>query len=81
MLNSNSSAPVINNYISVENLTNTTCFDAVIFPVKDIIMVDCAIHLSSKDSRGFSYQNLFYFFKISDGSKIGTLENEMYIAY
>ena len=74
ILNNNESAPIINLYISVENNTNTTCYDAVVFMDKGIIIVDCAVH-TSKDSHGYSYHNLFYYFKISDGSFIKSIEN------
>ena len=52
MINSNKSAPVVNNYISVENNTNTTCFDAVLFAAKDLILVDCVVKLKSPNSKG-----------------------------
>ena len=82
ILNNNESAPIINLYISVENNTNTTCYDAVVFMEKGIIMVDCAVHLSKKDDREYSYENYFYYFKISDGSPIGKpIKNEMYIPF
>lgn len=42
ILNDNTRVPVINNYIIVvEDRVNTTCFDAVLFPVQDRIIVDC----------------------------------------
>ena len=49
---------------------------------KGIIMVDCAVHSSKKDERGYSFQNLFYYFKVEDGSQIGQpIKNEMYIPF
>jgi hypothetical protein len=43
ILNDNTTVPVINNYIVVvEDRVNTTCYDAVLFPVQDRIIVDCA---------------------------------------
>ena len=53
----NASAPVINNYISVENDSKTTCFDAVIFPVENVIIVDCSVKLANKTAEGYSYTN------------------------
>lgn len=48
-LSSNTSAPVINNEIKVESFDNTTCFDAVIFPKADVMIVDCAVKLSQQN--------------------------------
>lgn len=56
-LGSNTSAPVINNDVRVENFTNTTCFDAVIFPREDVMIVDCAVKLASPDEQGYHYVN------------------------
>lgn len=53
----------------------------MVFPLKDVILVDCAIKMGSKDAQGYLIQNMFYYFKISDGSKIGTMKNEMYIPF
>lgn len=42
ILNDNTTVPVINNYIVVvQDRINTTCYDAVLFPVQDRIIVDC----------------------------------------
>jgi hypothetical protein len=43
ILNDNTTVPVINNIITVvDDRANTTCYDAVLFPVQDRIIVDCA---------------------------------------
>ncbi len=44
-LGMNTSAPVINNDKKIEGTSNLRCFDAVIFPKQDTIIVDCAIQL------------------------------------
>ena len=80
-LASNTTAPVINNYIPVEDSPDIFCYDAVIFPVQNVIIVDCSTKLSKKTSEGFLYSNQFYYYKISDGSFIKTLDNEMFIPF
>lgn len=80
-LTNNNSAPVINNAIPVESFSNTTCFDAVIFPVQNLIIVDCAVKLSKISPSGFSYQNQFYYFRISDGVFVKIIENDMFIPF
>lgn len=70
ILNANDSVPVINYYATVENLTNTTCFDAVQVAASNVIIVDCIQRRTSRDSRGRLYQNIFYYFRISDGAKL-----------
>jgi len=44
--------PVVNNYISVENNTNTTCYDAVLFQSKNMIVVDCVVKLQKSNRKG-----------------------------
>lgn len=80
-LSANTSAPVINNDVRVENATNTTCYDAVSFPKQDVMIVDCAVKLEKPNEEGFHYTNLFYYFKISDGSKVKVIPNEMFIPF
>ena len=70
ILSANSSVPVINNYINVENMTNTTCFDAVQLPANNLIIVDCAQKRTANNSKGQLFDNIFYYFRISDGSKV-----------
>lgn len=67
-MSANTSAPVINKEVRVENNSNTVCFDAAIFPKQDIIIVDCTTRLDSPTPEGFLYKNYFYYFHISDGS-------------
>ena len=82
ILNDNTRVPVINNYINVvEDRINTTCFDAVLFPIQDRIIVDCVERRTSKNSRGQWYDNIFYYFKISNGDKVRTLKTEMFIPF
>lgn len=81
VLNSNKSAPVVNNMISVENNTNTTCFDAVQFKQQDLILVDCVIKLAKPNTRGQVLQNIFYYFRISDGTFLKTIKTELYVNY
>lgn len=74
-LSANTSAPVINNEVRVENLTNTTCFDAVIFPKADLLIVDCTVKRTQPDEYGFSYINEFHLVRISDHSLNGIIRN------
>lgn len=82
ILNDVTLVPVINNNITVvEDRTNTTCFDAVLFPVQDRIIVDCVEKRTSPNSKGQMYDNIFYYFKISNGARVRTLKTEMFIAF
>jgi hypothetical protein len=81
ILADNDSVPVINNYVTVENLTNTTCFDAVTIPASNLIIVDCAQRRTANNSRGQLYDNIFYYFRISDGAKVKEVRTEMYAPF
>ena len=82
ILNDNTTVPVINNYIPVvEDRPNTTCYDAVLFPVQDRIIVDCAEKRTSPNAKGHMYDNIFYYFKISNGAKVKTVRTEMFIPF
>lgn len=48
-LSANSSAPVINNDIKVNGTEGLICFDAVVFPKEDVIIVDCAVKRNQPD--------------------------------
>ncbi len=62
-------------------MTNTTCFDAVQLAASNLIVVDCVQRRTSKDSKGRIYKNLFYYFRINDGSKVKELSTEMYVPF
>jgi hypothetical protein len=81
ILSSNESVPVINNVIKVENLTNLTCFDAVLFPLQNLIIVDCAQSRPRPDGKGLAYQNIFYYYYINNGSEAQKLKTEMYVPF
>lgn len=46
-----------------------------------MIIVDCVQRKASKDARGRQYQNVFYYFRINDGSKIKEVVTEMYVPF
>ena len=81
ILSDNVSVPVINNYVTVENLANTTCFDAIQIAESNLIVVDCAQKRTANNSRGQLFDNLFYYFRISDGAKLKELRTEMYAPF
>ncbi len=70
ILSDNRTVPVINNYKIVENFTNTTCFDAQLLSKSNVILVDCVQRRTSNNTRGQIYENIFYYFRISDGMKL-----------
>lgn len=70
--------------ISIENATNSSnniCFDAVQFKQQDLILVDCVIKLAKPNAKGQILQNIFYYFRISDGKYLKSVKTEMYINY
>lgn len=46
-----------------------------------MILVDCAVKLTKPNDRGQIIENLFYYFKFSDGSPQKTVRTEMYIDF
>ena len=62
-------------------MTNTTCFDAVLVPQSNLIIVDCAQKRTANNSRGQLFDNVFYYFRISNGSKVKELKTEMYAPF
>lgn len=77
LLADNKSAPAINNKVEVEREANITCFDAVLFPAKDLIVVDCMLKLSNSQ-----FQNRFVYVKLSSGTIMPThVDTEMYVPF
>lgn len=48
-LSANTTAPVINNDFKVNGTDGLICFDAVVFPKEDVIIVDCAVKRAKPD--------------------------------
>ena len=81
ILNDNTTVPIINDFIEVENLANTTCYDAVLFPIQNKIIIDCTQKRTSPTSKGYYYDNIFYYYNISNGGFVGKIKTEMFVPF
>jgi hypothetical protein len=82
LLADNKSAPAINNKVEVEKEANIVCFDAVLFPAKDLIIVDCMLKLDKPGPDGKMFQNRFVYVRLGSGTVLPThVDTEMYINY
>lgn len=82
LLADNKSAPAINNKVQVENEANITCFDAVLFPAKDLIVVDCMLKLGKPGPNGKLFQNRFVYVRLGSGTILPNhVDTEMYVPF
>ncbi len=50
LLSDNKSAPVINYDVTISMTNNLTCFDAIMFAEKDLVVVDCVVSTNNKNA-------------------------------
>ena len=81
ILNNNHTAPIINNVIEVENYTNTTCYDSILFPKENLIIVDCGEKRTSPTRKGALLDNYFYYFAINNGTFLKKVKTEMFVPF